>query len=343
MDKTYRAMQISAPGILEMVERTVPQPAEHEVLIKVSACGVCGVDLRDCERKQTDISPPRVPGHEIIGTLVMKGAGVPARWLIGQRVGVGRLGGCCMECDQCRKGIFPLCENQSTVGVDIDGGYAEYVLIRHTGLIEIPEMLSSVDAAPILCAGIATFNALRNSGARAGDRVIVLGIGGLGHLALQFARNMGLEVIAAGRGKDKANDAIALGAHQYLDTQDDNAIVKLKRAGGADYLFSTITHSKAVNALLPLISAQGKLVLLGVGSEPVSIMPGWLVGGERTVAASFVGSPFETERALRFSDLFAIRPQTERFPLARANEALARLKAGEARYRLVLTVDDAAI
>lgn len=339
MPMTYRAMQISAPGVLEMVERVLPEPGENDVLIKVEACGVCGVDLYDCARSQENNVLPRVPGHEIVGAIFKKGTKVSSLWQTGQRVGVGRLGGYCMICMQCRQGSFQLCENQPTVGVTTDGGYAEYVLIRSTALIAIPDAFSSLDAAPILCAGIATFNALRNSGARAGDRVIVLGIGGLGHLAIQYARKMGFEVIAAGRGSVKAQDALDMGAHHYLDTQNQDVVEQIKKSGGAAFLFATITHSSAVSSLLPLLAPQGKLVLLGVGSEPLSIMPGWLVGGERTASASFVGTPFETERALRFSALFEVKPRVEQLPLASANLALARLKAGEARYRIVLTMD----
>lgn len=204
-------MQIVAPGVLEMTERPIPAPGPDDVLIKIEACGVCGADLRDAEKAPQEGQPGRIPGHEIVGHIARKGERVPGIWQTGQRVGVGRLGGYCQYCNPCRNGLFHLCENQLTPGLSCDGGYAEYVVMRHTALIAIPSALSSAHAAPILCAGTATFNALRNSGARAGDRVAVLGMGGLGHMAVQYARKMGFEVTVVARGSDKERVAFELG------------------------------------------------------------------------------------------------------------------------------------
>src|SRR5919199_4718485 len=233
MKKTYRAMQVTSPGILELVERETPTPGTGEVLIAVEACGICGADAADIEGADPSRQPPRVPGHEVVGRIVAIGGGVPSIWKLGQRVGVGRLGGHCNECAQCRQGRFQLCRNQPFVGASCDGGYAEMMVARGTGLVSIPDELNSAEAAPILCAGIATFNALKKSGAEAGDLVAVLGIGGLGHIALQYARKMGFRVAAVGRGQDIAKDALRLGAHAYIDTNQEDVAGKLKSMGGA--------------------------------------------------------------------------------------------------------------
>lgn len=339
MNKTFRAMQIISPGVLEMAERPVPEPGTDEVLIKIEACGVCGADLRDTEKQPLDGQPPRIPGHEIVGHIAQKGNAVPDIWQTGQRVGVGRLGGYCQYCKPCRSGLFHLCENQLTPGLSCDGGYAEYVVMRHTALIAIPSTLSSIHAAPILCAGTATFNALRNSGARAGDKFAILGIGGLGHMAVQYARKMGFEVIVIARGREKERTAFDLGAHHYIDTVEENAVERLKGLGGVNFILATAPDSEAVSALLPALSPQGKAILLGTGRTPLQIMPGMMIGAERTLSGSFVSTPVQTEQALHFSDLFQTLPVTEVLPLEKANEALTRLKQGQARYRIVLTMN----
>ncbi|AIR67945.1 alcohol dehydrogenase catalytic domain-containing protein [Dickeya fangzhongdai] len=332
-------MQITSSGVLEMVERPIPVPGQDEVLIKIEVCGVCGADLHDSEKPQQNLKRPRIPGHEIIGHIAGKGNVVPQRWQTGQRVGVGRLGGYCQYCEQCRKGLFHLCENQLTPGLNCDGGYAEYVVIRHTALIAIPPELSSVNAAPVLCAGTATFNALRKSGARAGDKVAVLGIGGLGHMAIQYACKMGFEVSVIARGIEKEATALALGGHQYIDGSRENAAERLKDQGGVDFIVATAPDSEAVSALLAALAPQGKVILLGTGRTPVQIMPGMMIGAERALTGSFVSTPSETERALRFSHLFQALPVTELMPLERANDALSRLREGKARYRIVLTIN----
>src|SRR5918993_1002829 len=221
MKPTYRAMQVTTPGMLELVERPTPAPGAGEVLIAVEACGICGADLADIDGAEPTLRPRRVPGHEVVGHIVAMGDGVPELWSIGQRVGVGRLGGHCNVCDQCRRGQFQVCRNRPVVGSSRDGGYAEMMLARATGLVSIPDELNGEEAAPILCAGIATFNALKKCGAEAGDTVAILGIGGVGHMALQYARRMGFRVVAIGRGSDIATEALALGAHAYIDTGHD--------------------------------------------------------------------------------------------------------------------------
>ena len=336
MKTTYRAMQVSTPGTLELVERPTPQPGDGEVLIEVEACGVCGADAGDIERARHGAN--RVPGHEVVGRIAAMGPGVPALWQLGQRVGVGRLGGHCNACVQCRRGQFQLCLDQPFVGSTRDGGYAEMMLARATALVSIPDELGSEEAAPLLCAGIATFNALRKCGAQAGDRVAVLGIGGLGHMALQYARRMGFEVVAIGRGADIADDALALGAHVYIDTRQEDAAARLQALGGAQAILSTIGDAAVMSALLPALAPQGRLVLLGAGKDPLAVTTGAMVAGERSVMGSITGSPYECERALDFSVLVGARPRIETLPLEQAQAAYRRLKSGEVKFRMVLTM-----
>jgi len=336
---TFCAMQIASTGVLERVQRPIPVPAADEVLIKIEACGVCGADLSDSEKSPQTGAQPRIPGHEIVGYITRRGKAVPDIWKAGQRVGVGRLGGYCQYCGPCRNGQYHLCENQLTPGLSCDGGYAEYVVMRHTALINIPAELSSLHAAPVLCAGTATFNALRHSGARAGDRVMILGIGGLGHMAIQYAHKMGFEVISIGRGRDKEAAARELGSHHYIDGTSDEWVAHLKSLGPVKYILATAPDAERVSLLLPLLAPQGKVILLGAGRTPVHVMPGVMVGGERTLSGSFVSTPVETELALRFSHLFQALPVIEVMPLLKANEALTKLREGKARYRIVLTME----
>ncbi|WP_321815452.1 MULTISPECIES: alcohol dehydrogenase catalytic domain-containing protein [unclassified Paraburkholderia] len=338
MKATYRAMQIAQPGILELVERVTPMPGDDEVLLAVEACGICGADIADIDRANPALQPPRVPGHEIVGRIVALGARVPALWKPGQRVGVGRLGGHCNACAQCRRGQFQLCENQPFVGSTCDGGYAEVMVARATALVAIPPELAAEEAAPLLCAGIATFNALRKSGAQAGDTVAVFGIGGLGHLALQYARRMGYRVVAIGRGAAITADVLALGAHVYLDTERDDVVERLKAMGGAQALISTPGHAPTVSALLGALAPQGKAILLGAGKDPLAVAMGPLVVGEHSIIGSITGTPFENEKALDFSVLTGVRPMIETLPLERANEAYQRMKTGDVKFRMVLTV-----
>ena len=340
MKKTYRAMQVSRPGALELVERAAPEPGAGEALIQVEACGICGADAGAIEGTESGLQYPRVPGHEVVGRILALGAGTPAYWKVGQRVGVGRLGGHCNECDQCRRGHFNLCRNQPVVGSSRDGGYAEMMLARSTGLVAIPDELRSVDAAPLLCAGIATFNALKKSGAQAGDLVAVQGIGGLGHLALQYARRMGFRVVAVGRGADIAPDALALGAHVYIDSNVEDPVARLRGMGSAQVVMTTITDSAAASSLVPALAPQGRLLVVGVGKAPLTVSPGALVGGERIVQGTITGSSYESEKTLDFSVLADVRPMIETYPLQQAEEAYRRMRSGEAKFRVVLTMEN---
>ncbi|MGH7077203.1 MAG: alcohol dehydrogenase [Acetobacteraceae bacterium] len=340
MKSTYRAVQVTTPGRLELVERKTPQPVCGEVLLEVEACGICGADAPDIERANPSLQPPRVPGHEVVGRIIALGEGTPSIWKLGQRVGVGRFGGHCNECAQCRQGHFQLCENQPVVGATCDGGYAEMMIARGTGLVSIPDELDSEEAAPILCAGIATFNALKKSGAEAGDLVAVLGIGGLGHMALQYARRMGFKVAAVGRGQDIVEDALKLGAHVYLDMAKEDAADKLKSMGGAKAIIATISHAETVSALTAGLAPRGRLMLLGVGQDPLPVSLRLLVGGERSVLGSIVGTPYENERALDFSALTGVRPRIETMPLEKAFEAYRKMRSGDAKFRMVLTMKE---
>ena len=337
LQQSYKAFQVTRPGVLELVERNRPEPSEHEVLVDVEACGLCGADRTTIEGLDKRITYPRVPGHEIVGRIRAKGRAVSSGWLLGQRVGIGRLGGHCLSCMSCRQGHFNLCEDQPTVGSSIDGGYADCVLVRATALVSIPESLASVDAAPILCAGIASFNGLKRSGARSGDLVAIHGIGGLGHMALQYARSMGFEVAAIGRGEEFAADAIRLGAHWTIRSDQVDPAAFLQSRGGARAIVTTVTDSHAVSALITGLSRRGSLVLLGVGREPLHISPGWLVSGERRVLGVMTGTPRQSEQLLDYSVLTNIRPAIQTWPLDQAPLAYERLRNGQIRYRAVLT------
>jgi alcohol dehydrogenase len=340
MKKTYRAMQVTTPGSLEFVERETPTPGTGEALVAVEACGICGVDAGDVEGADPSQQPPRVPGHEVVGRIVTICEGVPSHWKLGQRVGVGRLGGHCNECAQCRQGRFQLCRNQPFVGASCDGGHAEMMVARGTGFVSIPDELSSEEAAPILCAGIATFSALKKSDAGAGDLVAVLGIGGLGHMALQYARKMGFKVAAIGCGQGIAKDALDLGAHAYVDTDQEDAAEKLKSMGGAKAIIATIGNPAAVSSLMGGLAPQGQLVLLGAGKDPLPVPAGFLVGGERSVVGSITGSPYENEKALDFSVLTGVRPLIQTMSLERACDAYRRMKSGDVKFRMVLTMEE---
>ncbi|BCH26526.1 hypothetical protein MesoLjLb_63110 [Mesorhizobium sp. L-8-3] len=340
MKSTYRAMQITTPGTLDLVERATPRPRAGEVLIEVEACGICGADVSDIEGADPSLQPPRVPGHEVVGRIVALGENVPSLWKLGQRVGIGRLGGHCNECVQCRQGQFHLCENQSLVGASCDGGYAEMMLARGTGLVSIPDELASEEAAPILCAGIATFNALRKSGAQPGDLIAILGIGGLGHMALQYARKMGFKVAAVGRGQDIAEDALKLGAHLYIDTEAEDAAARLKSMGGAKAIVTTVRNAEAASPLMHGLAPRGRLVLLGAGKDPLPLSAGHLVVGERSVLGSITGTPYENERTLDFSVLAGVRPQIETMPLEKAFEAYRKMKSSDVKFRMVLTMKE---
>lgn len=334
----YVAMQVSAPGVLERVERPLPEPGRGEVRIRVEACGVCGADAGAIEGTSPNLQFPRVPGHEVAGRVDAVGEGVTG-WQVGQRVGVGRLGGHCGECPECREGEFVHCRNQPVVGLTQDGGYAQAMLARSTGLVSLPDEITAVEAAPLLCAGLTTFNALRNSGARAGDLVAVHGAGGLGHLAVQFARKMGFRVVAVARGDSTREAILALGAHRFIDSEREDAAKALKALGGAKAIVSTVTHGPAVAAMLPGLGIRGRMIVAGTGKEPIAVPPALLVNGRRSIEGTLTGTPAESEQALRFCVAENVRPRIEVLPLERAWEAYQRMARREARFRMVLAVD----
>ena len=311
MKPTHRAMQVSPSRDLELVERQTPQPGDGEILIAVQACGMCGADINDIDGADLNLSPSRVPGHEVVGQIAAIGNHVSPQWTIGQRVGVGRLGGYCLACTQCSAGLFQLCRNRPFVGSSCDGWYAEMMLARATALVRIPDELHATEAAPILCAGIATFNALKKCGAQAGDVVAVLGIGGLGHMAVQYARRMGFKVVAIGRGADIAAETIELGAHVYIDTDQSDAVARLQDMGGAVAMITTVGSGALVSSMASGLAPGGCMVVLATGKDPLSLPMGLLVGGERSIVGSITGSPFENEKALSFSVLTQGLPMIE--------------------------------
>jgi D-arabinose 1-dehydrogenase-like Zn-dependent alcohol dehydrogenase len=333
-----KVAQISkAGGDFEVVEREIPKPGAGQVRIKVQACGVCHSDMLTKEGAWPGIQYPRVPGHEVAGIIDELGAGV-AVWKKGQRVGVGWHGGEDGTCPSCRRGDFRNCQNLKITGISYDGGYQEYMVAPVEALAAIPDNLSDVDAGPLLCAGITTFNALRHSGALPGDLVAVSGIGGLGHLGIQFANKFGYKVAAIGRGSDKAALAKKLGAALYIDSKSTNAVEELKKLGGARVILATAPSSKAMSELIDGLGPNGKLVVVGAAAEPIEVTPIQLISGSRTIQGWSSGTPTDSEDTLRFAELSGVRPMTETFPLEKAAEAYARMMSGKAKFRVVLTM-----
>ena len=331
-----RAVQISkANGPLELVERDVPEPGPRQVRIKVQACGICHSDAFSKEGTFPGLRYPIVPGHEIAGVVEAAGADVDP-WQTGQRVGVGWHGGHCGRCDRCRRGDFVNCRFAQIPGVTYDGGYADYMVAPVEALALIPEDLAAEDAAPLLCAGITTYNALRNSGARGGDLVGILGIGGLGHLGVQFAAKMGFETVAIARGRDKEELARKLGAHHYLDSEAQNVAAELTKRGGARVILATATSAKAMTSVIDGLGADGKLLVVGASADPIEVSPLQLIGGRRSVQGWPSGTSIDSEDTLAFSALSGVRPMIETMPLERAAEAYERMISGKARFRMVL-------
>jgi len=333
--ETFRAIQVSKPGKLELVARKIVEPSAGKVRIRVEACGVCHSDAATVEGQFPGIVYPRVPGHEVIGKIDALGEGVSG-WKVGQRVGVGYLGGPCFTCKPCRHGIFVTCQNQGVSGVSYDGGYAEVMIAGEDGLSAVPHELSSTEAAPLLCAGLTTFNALRNSSARPGDLVAIQGIGGLGHLGVQYARAMGFRVAAIARGKDKEELARKLGAHHFIDSQTQETGAALQELGGANVILATAASGKAMSPLIGGLVPGGRLVTVGVGADPIEVSTVELILGTRSIEGSLTGSAIDGEETLAFSVLGNIRPMIETVPLEAAPEAYARMMRGEARFRIVL-------
>jgi alcohol dehydrogenase, propanol-preferring len=333
---TYRAVQAISPGKLELTEKPLLDPNPGHVRVRVEACGVCHSDAGTVEGV-FQIEWPRVPGHEAVGRVDAVGAGVEG-WKVGQRVGVGFLGGSCGHCGSCRNGDLVNCQNQTFTGVHLDGGYAEVMIAKASGLISVPDDLTSVDAAPLLCAGLTTFSALRNAPAKAGDLVAVFGIGGLGHLGLQYARHMGFEVAAIGRGSDKAELAKKLGAHHYIDSTAGSVADALQALGGATVALMTSSGGKTVSHIIAGLRRGGVAIVLGAGPEPIEVAGTDLLFDSRKIEGALTGNPATGDATLRFSALRGVTAMIETMPLERASEAYAKMMAGKARFRMVLTM-----
>ena len=333
-----KVAQISKPGAeFEIVEREIPEAGAGHVRIKVQACGVCHSDVLTKEGLFPGLQYPRVPGHEIAGVIDEVGAGVSA-WKKGQRVGVGWHGGHDNTCRECRRGDFRNCQNVKVAGISYDGGYQQYMIAPIEALVAIPDGLNDVEAAPLLCAGITTYNALRNSGAMPGDLVAVQGIGGLGHLGVQFANKFGYKTVAIGRGPDNAMLAKKLGANLYIDSQATNAAEELQKLGGARVIVATAPSSKAMSALIDGLGPNGKLIVVGASFDPIEVMPAQLIFGSKTIQGWAAGTPAASEDTLNFAELTGVRPMIETYPLERAGEAYARMMSGKAEFRVVLTM-----
>jgi D-arabinose 1-dehydrogenase-like Zn-dependent alcohol dehydrogenase len=334
-----RAMIVPRPNApFELVERDIPQPGKGEVLIKVRACGVCHSDVVTVQGLFPGIEYPRIPGHEVIGTIEMVGANVQG-WKAGTRVGVGWSPGYCGYCGNCRRGQAFACENvHGATGVSRDGGYATHMLADASALAHVPKSLDSVESAPLLCAGITTFNAIRNSGARAGDLVAVQGIGGLGHLGIQFAAKLGFRTVAVNRGRDKEQLARSLGAHDYIDSAADDPAKALQAMGGARAIIATVTNADAMQAIVGGLGAGGKMMLIGAAG-PITISPIELLMKNAGVQGWYSGVSADSEDTLRFSELAGISSMNEIYPFAKAQEAYDRMLSGKARFRVVLKMD----
>jgi D-arabinose 1-dehydrogenase-like Zn-dependent alcohol dehydrogenase len=332
-----RAVQVtSANGPFELVERDIPEPGDRHVRVKVQACGVCHSDSITKMGLFPGIQYPRVPGHEVVGLIDAIGTNVP-EWKMEQRVGVGWYGGHCGHCPSCRRGDFMTCVNGQIPGITYDGGYADYLVVPFEALALVPDELESAEAAPLLCAGITTFNALRNSGARAGDVVAILGIGGLGHLGVQFAARMGFHTVAIARGKDKEPLARKLGAHHYIDSQAVDVAAELKKLGGAKVVLATVTNSAAMKATVGGLGVDGKLLIVGASPEGLDISPLDLIMGRKSMVGWPSGTSIDSEDTMAFSALTDIHAMVETMPLEQAAEAYDKMMSGAPRFRMVLT------
>jgi len=333
---SMKAMQVPEPGAdFEPVETEIPSPSEDEVLINVQACGICHSDAFVKDGLMPGIEYPRTPGHEVIGTIEEVGSDVTS-WNEGQRVGVGWHGGHCYECEACRNGDFINCENAQITGIHFDGGYAEYMTAPQNALAGIPEELDSSEAAPLLCAGITTFNALRNSDLEPGDVVAVQGIGGLGHLGVQYANKFGCKVVALSRGTEKEELAYGLGAHEYIDTEANDPAEELQALGGADVILATAPNSDAISSVVNGLGRNGTVMVVGATTEPIEVAPMQLIMGRKSITGWPSGDAKDSEDTLDFSAMTNITPKIETFPLEEANEAYDRMINNEARFRVVL-------
>ena len=335
---TMKAAQIARPGgEFEVVQRDISDPGPGQVRIKVQSCGICHSDVLTTEGHLPGIHYPRVPGHEVVGIINEVGDGVSG-WSSGQRVGIGWHGGHDGSCISCRRGDFRNCRNQKIPGISYDGGYQEYMIAPVEALVAVPDGLDAAEAAPLLCAGLTTFNSLRHSGALPGDLVVVQGIGGLGHLAIQYANKFGYEVAAVGRGPGNAALATKLGAHFYIDSNATDAAKMLQGMGGARVILTTAPSSKAMSSLIDGLGPNGKMIVLGAAFEPIDVTPMQLLSGSRALQGWVTGTPADAEDTLRFSQLAGIRPMIETYPLEHASDAYARMLSGDAQFRVVLTM-----
>lgn len=332
-----KVAQIPKAGAdFQIVEREIPTPDAAQVRIKVQACGVCHSDALTKDG-WPGIQYPRIPGHEVVGVIDEVGAGV-SEWTLGQRVGVGWHGGYDGTCIACRRGDFINCRNMKIPGISYDGGYQQFMVVPVEALVAVPDSLSDVEAAPLLCAGITTFNALRHSGASPGDLVAVQGLGGLGHLGIQFANKFGYQVAAIGRGAENSSLAKKLGAHLYIDSKATNAAEELQKLGGAQVILATAPSSKAMSELIDGLGPNGKLMVIGADMAPIEVTPVQLIFGSRTIQGWASGTPIDAEDTLRFAELSGVRPMIETYPLEKAAEAYARMLSGDAQFRVVLTM-----
>jgi D-arabinose 1-dehydrogenase-like Zn-dependent alcohol dehydrogenase len=335
---TMKVAAVPKPGAdFQIVEREIPKPDTGHVRIKVQACGVCHSDVFTKEGQWPGIQYPRVPGHEVVGIIDELGAGV-SEWKKGQRIGVGWHGGHDGTCRECRRGDFRNCQNLKIPGISYDGGYEQYMVAPVEALVPMPEGLRDAEAAPLLCAGITTYNALRHSGAVPGDLVAVLGIGGLGHLGIQFANKFGYKVAAVGRGSESAALAKKLGASVYVDNNATNPAEALQKLGGAQVILATAPSSKSMAEVFDGLAPNGKLVVVGVTSDPIGVTPVQLVTGSRTIQGWAAGTSADEEDTLHFAELTGVRPMIETYPLEKAAEAYARMMSGKAQFRVVLTM-----
>jgi D-arabinose 1-dehydrogenase-like Zn-dependent alcohol dehydrogenase len=334
-----RAVQVQSPKApFEIVEREIPAPGPGTVRIRIQACGVCHSDSLTKEGTFPLVSYPRVPGHEVVGVVDAVGSGVP-QWTPGQRVGVGWHGGNCGTCDACRRGDFFACQTLTAItGITYDGGYAEYMVARAEAVARVPDELLAVEAAPLMCAGVTTFNGLRNSGARPGDVVAVLGVGGLGHLGVQFAAKAGYRTVAIARGKDKEALARELGAWKYIDSRAEDPAAELRKLGGAKVVLATVTSGDAMAATIGGLGANGTLMVIGAAGA-LTVFPGQLIGGKLSIRGWYSGTSIDSQDTLAFSVLTGVRSKNEVFPLDRVDEAYERMMSGGARFRVVLTMD----
>ncbi|MCW8443004.1 alcohol dehydrogenase [Fluoribacter gormanii] len=335
--KTMKAVQVNKSGQWETVEKDLVMPAVNQVRIKVEACGVCHSDVFVKENLWPNLQFPRIPGHEVAGVIDEVGTSI-TKWKPGQRVGVGWAGARCGQCLPCRHGDFILCENHQITGLHYDGGYAQYMIAPVEALAAIPDELSFAEAAPLMCAGITTFNALRNSVARAGELVAIQGVGGLGHLAIQFANKMGFKTVALSSGVDKESLAKKLGAHIYLNSDVHDVVVELQKLGGARVILATAPSGKSITPLINALGNKGELLIVGASNDPIEVISTQLIGGNRSIKGWSSGSAIDIEETLQFCALTGIRPMIQQYPLAQAEQAFDDMMSNKARFRSVIVM-----